>query len=67
MPMTKDADAIGMAVDNYREQLTADLHERGKPGPGEIPVAWQMAHCLYEVDLRRPGLGVLRHSVCPLI
>lgn len=59
MSLTKDALAIGMDVEEYRRDLTKDLHDRGLPGPGEVPVDWQMAGSLYTVQLSSTGWWVL--------
>jgi hypothetical protein len=59
MSLTKDATAIGMDADEYRRELTRDLHDRGLPGPGEVPVDWQMTSGLYKVQLPSTGWWVL--------
>jgi len=59
MSLTKDAVGIGMDVEAYRHQLTRDFHDRGLPGPGEVPVEWQMTSSLYRVDLPAAGWWVL--------
>lgn len=59
MSLAKDAAAIGMDAAEYRRELTKDLHDRGLPGPGEVPVDWQMASSLYRVRLPAAGWWVL--------
>lgn len=59
MTLTKDATAIGIAVHEYRRELTRDYHDRGLAAPGEIDVDWQMANSLYRVDLPAGGWWVL--------
>ncbi len=59
MSMAKDAAAIGEDVDTYRRRLTEELHQRGLPGPGEVPVDWQLASGLYRVRLPEAGWWVI--------
>jgi hypothetical protein len=66
MSMTKDAVAIGIDVDLYRRELAKDLHARGLPGPGEVPVDWQMASSLYKVHLPSAGWWVVIDSPATL-
>lgn len=58
MSMVKDARAIGEDVTAYRDRITADFHQLGLPGPGEIPVQWQMSYSIYKVVLPRRGWWV---------
>lgn len=51
MSLTKDANAIGRTVSDYRQELTEEFHNRGLPGPGEVPVDWQLVTSLYKVQL----------------
>ncbi len=51
LSLAKDAAAIGMSVADYRKQVTKESHELGNPGPGEIPVEWQMNRSLYRVQM----------------
>lgn len=62
----KDADAIGVALDVYRQQLAEELHQRGMPAPGEIPASWQLARSLYRVRLPRSGWWVTIDSPATL-
>ena len=57
--LAKDAAAVGMDTQDYRQALTDDLHSRGLPGPGEVSVDWQLASSLYEVHLPATGWWVV--------
>ena len=59
MSLAKDAIAIGMGVSDYQQELTKEFHARGLPGPGEVPVDWQLATSLYKVQLPANGWWVL--------
>jgi len=56
--LAKDADAVGMSVEEYRRQVTEEAHAAGVPGPGEIPVDWQMNYGLYGVKMPTAGWWV---------
>jgi hypothetical protein len=59
MSLTKDAIASGMGVGDFRRELTRDFHARSLPGPGEVPVDWQLATSLHRVQLPANGWWVL--------
>lgn len=59
MSLTKDATAVGMDIQEYRHALTEEWHDRGLPGPGEVPLEWQLASGLYRVVLPATGWWVL--------
>lgn len=59
MALTKDAEAIGLGVDEYRGRLTEEAHARGVAAPGEVSVDWQMTRSLYEVALSTTGWWVV--------
>lgn len=54
----KDAAAIGVGPRVYLRRITEELHERGLPAPGEIPVEWQMAHSVWQVRMPERGWWV---------
>ncbi len=58
MSTTKDAEAIGEDVATYLQRITTEFHDLGLPGPGEIPVEWQMAYSIYKVALPARGWWV---------
>lgn len=62
MTCVKDAAAIGMSVDEYREQLDADLRARGQSVPGELSVDWEMQRSLFEVAMPADGWWVVIDS-----
>lgn len=51
LSLVKDAEAVGLDVDEYLRRAMGEAHKRGVPGPGEVSVDWQMARSLYQVAM----------------